>query len=86
LTEDRPTFTLTNDSNTFVDLDLHHYKTMMNEDIKKATFTTNLASQMDTFLLKDQRKFQEISVPVSDLDRLAGRQAHERSSLPSDTA
>jgi hypothetical protein len=65
LSEDYPTFELTTDANEFVPLDLKHYKNGMDDDIQKATFTTNIASQMDTFLLKDQRKFQEISVPVN---------------------
>ena len=65
MSEDYPTFYLTAEENEFVALDLKHYKDTMDKDIKQATYTTNIASQMDTFLLKDQRKFQEISVPVN---------------------
>lgn len=67
LSQDYPTFELTQDGNDYIQLDLKHYKEAVDDDITKATFTTNIASQMDTFLLKDQRKFQEISVPVNPL-------------------
>lgn len=65
LTKDYPTFILTNDAQPFVNLDTQGYRDDFDAMIQDASFTTQQASMMDTLLMKDQRKFQEISVSVN---------------------
>jgi len=60
-----PTFILTSDKLDFVDLKITDYRDDFNMMVQKATFTTTLASQMDTMLMKEQRKYQEVAVPVN---------------------
>lgn len=60
-----PTFILTPDTLDFVDMDIKQYRDDFNLMVQKACFTTTLASQMDTTLMKEQRKYQEVSVPVN---------------------
>ena len=60
-----PTFILTGEQFDKIDLKISEYRDDFNMMVQKATFTTNLASQMDTMLMKEQRKYQEVSVPVN---------------------
>lgn len=63
-TEPYPTFILRALEHPYVDLDVQEYREEFDLMLEKATETINRATQMDTLLLKEQRKYQEVSIAV----------------------
>lgn len=59
-----PTFYISDTPLDFALIDTEHYRLLFNEKMQDGSITVKEASQMDSVVMKEQKKYQEISVTV----------------------
>ena len=57
-----PTFVISEEAQHIADIDIQHYNETFNDEMIEGSITTRDASEMDSSIMKDQKKYQEVSV------------------------